>query len=411
MLRCYTFCGAALLAILLSFVADAPARVVPPTIPEGSTAGRQPPWFVFRIAVAVNELFELLASSTRPPHARIKWLASSYWQSEVTYSLTVNGIIDTLGATGPAMCAEVAARLELQANFLCRMMSAGGSLKLLAVDAQGRYSLTPTGELLRKDNPSSLHSFLLFTNEETRAAWRAAGTVSLRSGESGFKQHYGIELWDWSSDPANAREVSQFNMAMKSFSSEISGSLMVAWAPPKLDAVVCDIGGGVGHMLASMAEHYPQLRGILFDLPHVVERAAANFEQNANLSSRLTTVAGSFFNALPTELGQCDVFYLKFIVPDWPDDDIVSILKNLVSIAKPGAMLVTTDFVLNVDGTLMETHKRMADINMMAVQPPGAMERTFEQYASLFKQAGLTGQPKLIKMRALVSTIVVDLSL
>ena len=54
----------------------------------------------------------------------------------------------------------------------------------------------------------------------------------------------------------------------------------------------------------------------------------------------------------------------------------------------------------------MEMNKRMMDINMMASNPPGARERTWPEYASLFDKAAIAGTPTLIKMRDLVSTVV-----
>jgi len=249
---------------------------------------------------------------------------------------------------------------------------------------------------------------LLMNNEETREAWRAVGTASLRTGESGFKQHFGTDFWDWHDDPKNLRQKTQFNMAMKSFSAETVGSLLVDWAPPKLDAVVCDLGGGVGHILVAIAQHYPQLGGILFDLPPVAKRAAANFAESG-LDGRLKTMGGSFLEPLPAQMGQCDVFYMKFIMPDWPDEECVTILRNIAAVAKRGASFVTTDFILDLDGEVMETGKRLADINMLAAQPAGAQERTYDEFVSLFTGAGLMATPKLIRMRDVVTTMVVEL--
>ena len=64
-----------------------------------------------------------------------------------------------------------------------------------------------------------------------------------------------------------------------------------------------------------------------------------------------------------------------------------------------------TDFILGIDGAAMEMNKRMMDVNMMASNPPGARERTWAEYAALFDKAGISGKPRLIKMRDLVSTV------
>ena len=39
--------------------------------------------------------------------------------------------------------------------------------------------------------------------------------------------------------------------------------------------VLVDVGGGNGRTLAGVLQRHPALRGILFDLPHVIERARA----------------------------------------------------------------------------------------------------------------------------------------
>jgi hypothetical protein len=143
---------------------------------------------------------------------------------------------------------------------------------------------------------------------------------------------------------------------------------------------------------------------VVFDLPPVVERAKAELA-TLGLSERVTTMGGSFFDALPAELGSCDVFYLKFILHDWDDAANEKILRNIAAVGKAGARVVTTDFILGVDGPNMEMNKRMMDINMMASNPIGARERTWADYAALFGKAGIKGTPKLIKMRDLVSTV------
>ena len=137
----------------------------------------------------------------------------------------------------------------------------------------------------------------------------------------------------------------QFDAAMRSLNADVSGALLVDWAPPKEDALVCDIGGGAGHMTAAMAHHYPKLKGIVFDQPKVVA------------SSTKETLA---------ELGVA----LQFILHDWADEECVSILSAIKAVAKEGSQIVTTDFILGVDGANMEMSKRNMDINMMAVNPP-----------------------------------------
>ena len=110
---------------------------------------------------------------------------------------------------------------------------------------------------------------------------------------------------------------------------------------------------------------------------------------------------------LPAALSSCDAFYLQFILHDWADEECVSILSAIKAVAKEGSQIVTTDFILGVDGANMEMSKRNMDINMMAVNPPGAGERTFEEYAALFTRAGFA-KPQLVKLRDIISTVVTE---
>ena len=96
----------------------------------------------------------------------------------------------------------------------------------------------------------------------------------------------------------------------------------------------------MGHMVAAMVAHYPDLKGVVFDLPPVVKRAAKNIA-SLGLSARITTTKGSFFDPLPQELATCDVFYLKFIIHDWDDADCKKILRRIAAVGKKGAKIVT----------------------------------------------------------------------
>ena len=69
---------------------------------------------------------------------------------------------------------------------------------------------------------------------------------------------------------------------------------------------VIDVGGGNGTVIAAILQRYPSVRGVLYDLPHVVERARPRLEA-AGVAQRCQTVGGDFFTAVPPggELPQC----------------------------------------------------------------------------------------------------------
>ena len=66
------------------------------------------------------------------------------------------------------------------------------------------------------------------------------------------------------------------------------------------------------------------MRGILFDLPHVVAGAQPLLEAAA-VADRCETIGGSFLEAAP---GGGDAYLLSKVIHDWGDDQAAEILRN-----------------------------------------------------------------------------------
>jgi hypothetical protein len=195
---------------------------------------------------------------------------------------------------------------------------------------------------------------------------------------------------------------------MNQISENIVKALICDWVPPTLNATVCDLGGGKGTVIAAPCKKYPDLNGILFDLPEPAERGKKDIA-DSGLSGRVDVVAGDFFATLPQELNACDVFYLKAIFHDWDDDNCVTLLQNIKDVAMRGAKIVGHDIILGIgDGRSIENKKIESDITMMAMCS-GGRERTKDEYFALFEKAGIKSKPRLIKLRDLTSRVEIDL--
>ncbi|KAJ6859348.1 caffeic acid O-methyltransferase family protein [Populus alba x Populus x berolinensis] len=79
---------------------------------------------------------------------------------------------------------------------------------------------------------------------------------------------------------------------------------------------VVDVGGGTGGHLAEIVKAYPHIKGINFDLPHVVAAAPAY--------NGVSHVGGNFFEVIPN----ADSIFMKWVLHDWGDEYCVKILKN-----------------------------------------------------------------------------------
>ena len=76
-------------------------------------------------------------------------------------------------------------------------------------------------------------------------------------------------------------DASLFSETMVGLHSQEPPAVAAAYDFSTLNTVV-DVGGGTGSMLAAILTHYAGLRGVLFDLPHVVAEHPICLEQKAS---------------------------------------------------------------------------------------------------------------------------------
>lgn len=404
--------AAALAGALGVVLGTSPAHVRPPFLPPGSTVREVPPWPLFRLLSGLRAVLAAAAEATTPPDVRALDLTTAYWKMEVVHALVRQGVLAAIPPEG-ATASAVGESLGLHVPFLARHLHTGSQLGLLRAPsraaAEPRYTLTPVGATLRADAPSSLRDFALVVSAPyNQAAWRAAGERSLTSGRSGMAEAHGSEIWDFYE--ARPEDGAHFDGTMTSLTETVAPALLAGWKPPAsaggLNGTVCDLGGGHGTLLALWLQHYPHARGILLDQPSVVPRAAA-FLAARGLSERASVVGGSFLQPLPAELSAaCDIFLLKQILHDWPDAQAATILAHAAAAAKPGAVVANLDAVL-VPGASgpAERAKALFDVNMLAVTPAGARERSAAHFEALYARAGLP-KPTVVPLRNLFSLVV-----
>jgi O-methyltransferase len=89
--------------------------------------------------------------------------------------------------------------------------------------------------------------------------------------------------------------------------------------------MIVDVGGGNGALLAVLLPRHEGMRGILLDVPHAVQAAAAVFAA-AGVADRCDAIAGDFFQSVP-EGG--DAYVLRAILHDWEDPESIAILTNI----------------------------------------------------------------------------------
>jgi hypothetical protein len=311
-----------------------------------------------------------------PPATVLRRLITGFQVSQAIHVAATLGIADHL-ADGPRSSDELAQATESHPRSLYRLLRALAAIGLLHEDEERRFSLTPLGELLRRDVPESLAGSAAYVGRPYY--WQAWANLlySVRTGENAFRHVHGVDVWAYRAEHPEESEI--FDRAMESLTRGAGAALIEAYDFGRF-ATVVDVGGGNGTLLAQVLAAHPALQGLLFDQPHVVAGAECVL-QEAGVSDRCRVVASSFFDAVPEG---CDAYLLKHIVHDWGDRQATAILQAVRrAVPSEGALLVLERVVGPPNKDLAA---KLGDLNMLVM--PGGKERTLDEYAALFAGAG-----------------------
>ncbi len=244
-----------------------------------------------------------------------------------------------------------------------------------------RFALTPLGAWLRSDVAGSLRPAARFYGGEY--PWRTWGDLlhCVRTGEAAAPHALRIASLE-AYFAQHATELAIFQAAMTTYAvSTMAG--VVAHDFSGLGTII-DVGGGQGMMLAALVQAHPALRGILFDLPAVVQGAAPILE-SAGVAQRCDVVAGDAFDAVPTG---GDLYLLSRVIHDWDDAHATAILRNCRRAARQGTKLLLVESVLptHVTSSWTSQTQLLSDLNMLVLG--GGRERTTDDFGAILAASG-----------------------
>jgi len=125
---------------------------------------------------------------------------------------------------------------------------------------------------------------------------------------------------------------------------------------------------------AAILREYPQMNGVLFDVPPVLS-GAPDMLASYGVADRAELVAGDFCEAIPVK---ADIYVLKHIIHDWYDDKCEAILRNIRNEMPGDARVLIIDAI--VPGPNEPHFSKFLDLEMLML--PGGMERTAEHSKS-----------------------------
>ena len=105
---------------------------------------------------------------------------------------------------------------------------------------------------------------------------------SIKTGECAFEHAYGQNIFDYLATRPEQGKI--FDAAMTGIHGRESAAMLDVYDFSDI-GTLANIGGGNGSLLIATLQRYPQMKGLLFDMPRIVELARNNF-QAAGLADR-----------------------------------------------------------------------------------------------------------------------------
>jgi hypothetical protein len=290
------------------------------------------------------------------------------------------GIADILGDDCKSVD-ELAGLTNSHPPSLLRLMRALAAFGLVNEVTDAKFSLAPLGRLIRRDASHGFRDSLLWWGKYRWRVW-ADLLHSVRTGESARKRAFGSDGFGQFNDDPEAASI--FNAAMAEVTQFIGEDIAHAYDFGATRTIV-DVGGGYGTLLSTILSAYPGTRGILFDLPHVIDGARRELSK-MNILDRCEIVTGDFFDTVPAN---GDAYLLKAVLHDWDDERSIAILRNCRAAAAKGAKVLVIEQIMPERIVASEYHQRLTirDLNMLVMLH--GRERTLRDFHQLFVAAGL----------------------
>jgi len=287
------------------------------------------------------------------------------------------GIADLL-ERGAQSTADLARELSVHEDALYRTLRVLASRGIFEEMPPRTFRNTALSRPLRADAPDTIRPLLIFFGSDFYARPLGEMLYSVRTGKPARERVLGMGIFEYMTQ--NPEAAKAFDEAMTALSNLLGPAIAASYDFSTWESLM-DVGGGNGMFLAHILRAHQNLRGVLGDVPHVLERAKQRGYLSGDLNSRASLQNCDFFQEIPAG---CRAYLMKSVIHDWDDDKALQILRNCRrAVPANGALLL-------VEMGLSEANQPSAGkfIDLIMLVLTGGKERTTEEYAALLGRAG-----------------------
>ena len=142
------------------------------------------------------------------------------------------------------------------------------------------------------------------------------------------------------------------------------------------------VAGGHGFLLSTVLRRHKTMRGVLFDLPHVVAGATATFTR-AGVGNRVRIESGGFFKELPSG---ADAIIMKHILHDWDLPTKKMLIAKAYDALPSGGSFIVFEALID-DERRKNAFGLLMSLNML-IETSGGFDYTGVDGAGWMKEAG-----------------------
>ncbi|KAJ8774626.1 hypothetical protein K2173_017072 [Erythroxylum novogranatense] len=236
---------------------------------------------------------------------------------------------------------------------------------------QRLYGLGPVCKFLTKNEDGVSIAPLCLMNQDKvlMESCRYYLKESVLEGGIPFNKAHGLTSFEHHGKDPRFNKV--FNKGMADHSTITMKKILETYKGFEGLTSVVDVGGGTGAVLSMILSKYPSIRGINFDLPHVI--------QDSPSLPGVEHVGGDMFVSIP----KGDAIFMKWICHDWSDEHCLKILKNCYEALPENGKVIVAECVLPVELDTSLATKGVVHIDViMLAHNPGGKERTEQEFQS-----------------------------
>jgi len=255
-----------------------------------------------------------------------------YWRSQVLFTVHELGVFDFLSEGGRA-AEEIVGHCGTAFAHTERLLNAAAALRLLKKEGE-RFDNTPVAEaFLVRSSPQYMGHWIRLMGRWYRTWSGLKQMVQTGEAVEDSQDHLGA-------DPNYTRN---FILAMHEYARG-PGKEMVNHVDLSGRRLLLDLAGGPGTYALMLAQKYPDLRAVVFDLPAVVEITREVIE-SYGLSDRVSTRAGDY---MISDFGAgYEVVLMSNMLTQENPESTKKLLRRVYDAMARGGLLIVQGMFLN----------------------------------------------------------------